>query len=107
MAGFWSGLWHGVVCPIAFVTSLFRRDISIYEVHNNGGWYNLGFVFGAGAWGLLRWGGSGARSRQGSGGLGTIGLQDFTDEELLEEVEERGLGRDEATGLETLDDDSR
>jgi hypothetical protein len=28
------------------VVSLFRRDLSIYEVHNNGAWYNFGYLFG-------------------------------------------------------------
>jgi hypothetical protein len=29
-----------------FVVSLFRRDLGIYEVHNNGAWYNFGYLFG-------------------------------------------------------------
>lgn len=45
-AGFWLGLWHGVICPIAFIVSLFNHHVGIYEVVNNGGWYNFGFVFG-------------------------------------------------------------
>ena len=59
VAGFWLGLWHGIIAPITFVVSLFNNDISMYAVHNNGGWYNFGFLFGLGAiWGG---GGSGAR----------------------------------------------
>src|SRR5687768_494830 len=53
-AGFWLGLWHGMICPIALVISFFNSNVSIYEVHNSGGWYNTGFVLGAGAWGILR-----------------------------------------------------
>lgn len=45
-AGFWLGLWHGIICPIAFVVSLFNDHVSIYEVRNNGNWYNFGFVLG-------------------------------------------------------------
>lgn len=62
VAGFWLGLWHGIIAPITFVISLFNPNVSIYEVHNNGGWYNFGFLFGFSAvWG----GGShGARSRR-------------------------------------------
>ena len=60
VAGFWAGFWHGMICPIAFVISLFIRKFSMYEVHNNGAWYNFGFLLGAGAWGILR--GSGRRS---------------------------------------------
>lgn len=56
VAGFFSGLWHGIIVPFTFVISLFTEDVSIYEVHNNGGWYDLGFVMGAGVF----LGGSGA-----------------------------------------------
>jgi len=49
MAGFWQGLWHGIIAPITFVISLFRSDVSIYEVHNNGGWYDLGYMLGLAA----------------------------------------------------------
>ncbi|MEL7562952.1 hypothetical protein [Dehalogenimonas sp. 4OHTPN] len=44
--GFWSGLWHGFISPFTFIISLFSDSVNIYEVHNNGGWYNFGFVFG-------------------------------------------------------------
>jgi hypothetical protein len=47
IAGFWLGLWHGIISPVTFVVSLFRDDINFYEIHNNGGWYNFGFLFGA------------------------------------------------------------
>jgi hypothetical protein len=46
LAGFWLGLWHGVIVPITFVISLFNDHVNLYEVHNNGNWYNLGFIFG-------------------------------------------------------------
>ncbi len=45
-AGFWLGLWHGIIAPVTFVISLFTRSVEMYEVHNNGGWYNFGFLFG-------------------------------------------------------------
>jgi hypothetical protein len=47
-AGFWLGLWHGIISPITFIISLFSEKVHFYEVHNNGGWYNFGFVLGAG-----------------------------------------------------------
>jgi hypothetical protein len=47
-AGFWRGLWHGIIAPITFIISLFVKSISFYEVHNSGGWYNFGFVLGSG-----------------------------------------------------------
>ncbi|HEY6943620.1 MAG TPA: hypothetical protein VI431_00670 [Candidatus Acidoferrum sp.] len=46
VAGFWLGLWQGFIAPIVFVVSLFRHNLSIYEVHNNGAWYNFGYLFG-------------------------------------------------------------
>jgi hypothetical protein len=46
VAGFWLGLWQGLIAPVVFVVSLFRRDLGIYEVHNNGAWYNFGYLFG-------------------------------------------------------------
>jgi hypothetical protein len=63
VAGFWQGLWHGIISPITFVISLFNQDVQIYEVHNNGGWYNFGFLVGA----SIIFGGSGggaARKRK-------------------------------------------
>jgi hypothetical protein len=60
VAGFWMGLWHGIIAPIALVVSLFNDAVTMYEVHNNGGWYNFGFLLGVTA----IWGGShAARSR--------------------------------------------
>ncbi len=59
VAGFWLGLWHGIIVPFTFVISLFSDGVSIYEVHNNGGWYDFGFVLGAGTF----LGGSGAGAK--------------------------------------------
>ena len=62
-AGFWLGLWHGLISPITFVVSLFTTKVNIYEVHNNGNWYDLGFMLGV-------------SSAFGSGGLaGTTGTR--------------------------------
>ena len=46
VAGFWFGFWQGFIAPFLFVASLFRNNIGIYEVHNNGAWYNFGYLFG-------------------------------------------------------------
>ena len=46
VAGFWSGLWQGFILPVAFIASLFDTSIGIYEIHNDGNLYNLGFVLG-------------------------------------------------------------
>lgn len=47
-AGFLLGLWQGFISPVTFVISVFTRNVRFYEVHNNGTWYNFGFVLGAG-----------------------------------------------------------
>jgi hypothetical protein len=46
IAGFWLGLWQGFIAPFVFVASLFKTDLNVYEVHNNGAWYNFGYLFG-------------------------------------------------------------
>ena len=46
-AGFWAGYWHGMIAPITFFVSLFKPGVRIYETHNNGAWYDLGFILGA------------------------------------------------------------
>ena len=46
VAGFWLGLWRGFIAPFVFVVSLFKTKLNIYEVHNNGTWYNFGYLFG-------------------------------------------------------------
>lgn len=61
VAGFWTGLWQGAIVPITFVISLFTDNVNIYEVHNNGNWYDFGFVIGA----SMFLGGSGAGARAG------------------------------------------
>jgi len=62
VAGFWRGLWHGIISPVTFIISLFNDNINVYEVHNNGGWYNFGFLLGIGA--LSGGGGSSASRRR-------------------------------------------
>ena len=57
-AGFWLGLWQGIITPAAFVISWFKSSVGIYEVHNNGFWYNFGFVIGL----MIIFGGSGGGS---------------------------------------------
>jgi hypothetical protein len=47
-AGFFLGLWHGFISPVTFIVSVFTKNVRLYEVHNNGTWYNFGFVLGAG-----------------------------------------------------------
>jgi len=46
-AGFLDGLWHGIICPITLIISFFSPNVRIYETHNTGVLYDLGFVIGA------------------------------------------------------------
>ena len=52
--GFWLGLWHGFIFPVAWLVSLFAPKVAVYAVPNSGGWYDFGYflgivVFGVGA----------------------------------------------------------
>jgi hypothetical protein len=58
IAGFWLGLWQGFIAPFVFVISFFKSDLNIYEVHNNGAWYNFGYLFGLACF----FGGGGSRA---------------------------------------------
>ena len=60
VAGFWLGVWHGFIAPFVLVASLFKSNLNIYEVHNNGAWYNFGYLFGVACF----FGGSGNRARR-------------------------------------------
>ena len=46
-AGFFMGLWHGLICGISFIISLFNENVTIYEFYNSGWGYDLGFLIGA------------------------------------------------------------
>ncbi len=45
-AGFWLGLWQGLIVFLSFIASWFDNNIVLYQVNNNGFWYNLGYVIG-------------------------------------------------------------
>ena len=55
-AGFWAGLWHGVISPITFIVSLFSTKVRFYKVNNKGDWYDFGFMIGV----IFTFGGSGS-----------------------------------------------
>ncbi len=55
VAGFWKGLWHGFIVLLTFIVSLFSDSVGIYESHNSGNLYNLGFLLGV----MIFFGGSG------------------------------------------------
>ena len=46
IAGILTGIWHGVISPITLVVSFFDPNVQMYEVHNDGSQYNLGFLLG-------------------------------------------------------------
>ena len=45
-ANFWLGLWQGLIVFLSFIASWFDNNIVLYQVSNNGFWYNLGYVIG-------------------------------------------------------------
>jgi hypothetical protein len=47
VAGFGTGLWHGLISVVTLIMSFFNPEVQMYEVHNNGPLYNLGFLLGA------------------------------------------------------------
>ncbi len=57
-AGFFLGIWHGWIAPIALIARLFNPIYRIYETNNTGWWYEFGFyialVGGFGSLALFR-----------------------------------------------------
>jgi hypothetical protein len=47
-AGFFAGLWHGLIAVITLILGIFT-DFKVYEIHNSGWFYDLGFLIGVGA----------------------------------------------------------
>lgn len=41
-----AGLWHGIIAPATLLVSFFNSDVRMYEVHNAGSEYDLGFLVG-------------------------------------------------------------
>jgi hypothetical protein len=46
LAGLGQGIWHGLIAPVTLISSFFNENAQMYEVHNNGNEYNLGYLFG-------------------------------------------------------------
>jgi hypothetical protein len=46
VAGILLGIWHGIISPVPLVVSYFNPNMQMYEVHNDGSQYNLGFLLG-------------------------------------------------------------
>lgn len=45
-AGILLGIWHGIISPVTLVVSFINPNMQMYEVHNDGSLYNLGFWIG-------------------------------------------------------------
>lgn len=52
-AGFFYGLWHGVISFVTLIIHIFNDGVMVYETTNTGGWYDFGFLIGA----VSIWGG--------------------------------------------------
>lgn len=46
VTGIWLGIWHGIISPVTLIFSFTNPNIQMYEVHNNGSYYTLGFLIG-------------------------------------------------------------
>ena len=46
VAGLLMGIWHGFIAPVTLGISFVNPGVQMYEVHNNGSQYNLGFLVG-------------------------------------------------------------
>ncbi len=47
VAGLGTGFFHGLLAPLTLFISFFNPAVQMYEVHNDGAWYNLGFLIGS------------------------------------------------------------
>ncbi|MBN1120580.1 MAG: hypothetical protein JXJ17_05840 [Anaerolineae bacterium] len=45
-AGFFTGMWHGLLAPFTLLADLFGANVSMYESTNVGPQYDLGFLIG-------------------------------------------------------------
>ncbi len=78
-AGFWAGLWHGLISLFTFIIGLFSDSVRLYEANNTGGWYDFGFILGI----CIFWGG-GCKSQTRK-----KGKKDKEWDEIGEKVEEK------------------
>jgi len=46
VAGVVQGLWHGIIAPVTLIMSFSNENVQMYEVHNDGKEYNLGYLLG-------------------------------------------------------------
>ena len=48
ISSFLPGIWHGAISPVTLIMSFLNPNIQMFEVHNDGAPYNLGFLVGVG-----------------------------------------------------------
>ena len=80
-AGFWYGLWHGVISVITLIIYVFNNDVFVYELNNTGGLYDFGFLLGV----ICIWGGGSHMSCKSSADK----KRDKEWEEIGEKVEKK------------------
>ncbi len=80
-AGFWYGLWHGIISLISLIIHIFNDNILVYEIDNTGGWYDFGFLLGV----ICIWGGGSHMSCKSS----TDKKRDKEWEEIGDKVEKK------------------
>jgi len=54
--GFWPGVLHGALMPVALPSLLLGRDVPIYAVRNQGRIYKLGYIAGINFCGFIFFG---------------------------------------------------
>jgi uncharacterized membrane protein len=52
-AGFWWGVWHGIISVVSLLIHIFNESVVVYEIDNTGAWYDFGFLLGI----IMIWGG--------------------------------------------------
>lgn len=62
-AGFWVGLWHGIISVVTLIIGIFSDTVKVYETSNTGGWYDFGFLLGV----ICIWGGGGSATAHKKG----------------------------------------
>jgi hypothetical protein len=56
LAGFFSGIWDGLLAPYSLVARWFISDVVMYAIPNTGWFYDLGFLLGiGGSWTPIGW----------------------------------------------------
>jgi hypothetical protein len=56
VAGFWLGVLHGALMPVALPSLLLGKDVPIYASNNSGRAYKLGYIAGINLCGLVFFG---------------------------------------------------